>query len=54
MMELARHPEQWAPMGRAGRAFVRERFDQARLTPALLSVLGVRPNVATRPADAVA
>jgi colanic acid/amylovoran biosynthesis glycosyltransferase len=40
MIELARHPERWAPMGRAGRSFVRERFDQARLTSELLGILG--------------
>ena len=54
MIELARRPEQWAPMGRAGLAFVHERFDQARLTAELLGVLGVRLPAATHPADAVA
>jgi colanic acid/amylovoran biosynthesis glycosyltransferase len=48
MIELARHPELWAPMGRAGRAFVRERFDQGRLTAELLGVLGARPPAASR------
>lgn len=48
MIELARHPELWAPMGRAGRSFVRERFDQGRLTAELLGVLGARPPAAPR------
>jgi colanic acid/amylovoran biosynthesis glycosyltransferase len=39
MIELARQPERWASMGRAGTAFVRERFDQARLTDRLLALL---------------
>jgi colanic acid/amylovoran biosynthesis glycosyltransferase len=43
MIELARHPERWAPMGRAGHGFVRERFDQNRLTADLLDILGARP-----------
>jgi colanic acid/amylovoran biosynthesis glycosyltransferase len=41
MIELARHPERWAPMGRAGRSFVREHFDQSRLTVELLGILGI-------------
>ena len=40
MIALASHPEVWAPMGRAGRAFVREHFDQARLTTELLGIIG--------------
>jgi len=48
MIELAQHPERWAPMGRAGRCFVRERFDQARLTAELLDILGARPAASAR------
>ena len=40
MLALASHPECWAPMGRAGRAFVREHFDQALLTTELLGIIG--------------
>jgi colanic acid/amylovoran/stewartan biosynthesis glycosyltransferase WcaL/AmsK/CpsK len=54
MIELARHPEYWAAMGRAGHAFVRERFDQPRLTGQLLGVLGARPPSMQRLAGAVA
>jgi colanic acid/amylovoran biosynthesis glycosyltransferase len=39
MIELARSPDRWAPMGRAGAAFVRDRFDQSRLTENLLTLL---------------
>jgi len=48
MTRLAQHPEQWAPMGRAGRSFVREHFDQARLTAELLGVLGARVPASAR------
>jgi uncharacterized protein (DUF736 family) len=39
MIALARNPDRWAPMGRAGAAFVRDRFDQPRLTENLLTLL---------------
>ncbi|MEI9984538.1 MAG: acyltransferase family protein [Aliidongia sp.] len=45
MIELAQHPEYWAPMGRAGRAFVRERFDQPALTAELHGALGAQAPV---------
>ena len=48
MIQLAQHPENWAPMGRAGRSFVREHFDQARLTAELLGVLGARVPASAR------
>jgi colanic acid/amylovoran biosynthesis glycosyltransferase len=48
MIQLARHPGRWAPMGRAGHGFVRERFDQTKLTADLLETLGVRPPAAAR------
>ena len=41
-------------MGRAGHAFVRERFDQPRLTAELLGLLGVRPPSTQRLAGALA
>jgi colanic acid/amylovoran biosynthesis glycosyltransferase len=53
MIELARQPQRWASMGRAGAAFVRERFDQARLTDRLLALLleddEPRAHAASRP-----
>ncbi len=54
MIELARRPEDWAAMGRAGHDFVRERFDQSRLTAELLGLLGVRPPATQRLAGAAA
>lgn len=39
MTELGSAPERWAPMGRAGAAFVRERYDQRRLTDQLIALL---------------
>ena len=39
MIELARQSGRWAAMGRAGAAFVRQKFDQATLTAALLDGL---------------
>lgn len=39
MIDLARTPERWGQMGRAGAAFVRDRFDQPRLTENLLTLL---------------
>ncbi|GGE99176.1 colanic acid biosynthesis glycosyltransferase WcaL [Aliidongia dinghuensis] len=44
MIELARRPERWTPMGSAGSAWVRRHFDQAYLTEQLLILLGEVPH----------
>ena len=46
MIELARRPERWAPMGTAGSRWVRQHFDQAYLTEQLLILLGEVPHAA--------
>ncbi|HEV2673899.1 MAG TPA: glycosyltransferase [Aliidongia sp.] len=46
MVELARSPERWAPMGTAGSQWVRQHFDQAHLTGQLLTLLGEVPHAA--------
>jgi colanic acid/amylovoran biosynthesis glycosyltransferase len=46
MVDLARHPERWAPMGTAGSQWVRRTFDQAYLTQQLLILLGEVPHAA--------
>ncbi|HLZ66875.1 MAG TPA: glycosyltransferase [Aliidongia sp.] len=50
MMELARRPDRWGPMGMAGSRWVRRNFDQTYLTEQLLILLGEVPHatVATR------
>jgi len=40
MIDLARSPERWGPMGSAGSRWVRRHFDQAYLTEQLLLLLG--------------
>ena len=46
MIDLARAPERWGPMGSAGSRWVRRNFDQTYLTEQLLNLLGEIPHAA--------
>jgi len=48
MIDLARSPERWGPMGSAGSRWVRRHFDQAYLTEQLLLLLGEVPHAAVK------
>jgi colanic acid/amylovoran biosynthesis glycosyltransferase len=40
MLELARSPETWSRLGRAGRAIVEEQFDQHRVIASYINMVG--------------
>jgi len=48
MIDLATHPERWAPMGSAGSRWVRRHFDQTYLTEQLMILLGEVPHAAIK------
>jgi len=48
MIDLARSPERWGPMGSAGSRWVRRHFGQAYLTEQLLLLLGEVPHAAVK------